>query len=180
MWSPLTANVSRSCLPSQRFALKQASRNAFSTHKAAQRKPASSLLLMAGGGSALLYTLQGQPIRCDYTPSAARPYAEAHHPAYQGPGSSAAAARDTSLRVDSSVDIKSLSFGAVAGISTGIFIKKGLKAAGFLLGGAFVMLQVRSLLEDSVLADVLAVPLCTRNGRRGLARDGQQIRSLDG
>lgn len=35
-----------------------------------------------------------------------------------------------------------LSFGAVCGICTGVFIKKGLRAIAFLLGGVFVFLQV--------------------------------------
>lgn len=35
-----------------------------------------------------------------------------------------------------------LTFGTVCGICAGVFIKKGLKAAAFLLGGVFVLLQV--------------------------------------
>lgn len=35
-----------------------------------------------------------------------------------------------------------LGFGTVCGICAGVFIKKGLKAAAFLLGGVFVLLQV--------------------------------------
>lgn len=34
-----------------------------------------------------------------------------------------------------------LSFGAICGICAGVFVKKGLKAAAFLLGGVFVLLQ---------------------------------------
>ncbi|KIM24020.1 hypothetical protein M408DRAFT_76582, partial [Serendipita vermifera MAFF 305830] len=34
-----------------------------------------------------------------------------------------------------------LTFGTVCGICTGIFVKKGLKAAAFILGGLFVVLQ---------------------------------------
>lgn len=35
-----------------------------------------------------------------------------------------------------------LSFGAVCGICAGVFVKKGAKLVAFMLGGAFVMLQV--------------------------------------
>jgi hypothetical protein len=36
-----------------------------------------------------------------------------------------------------------LTFGTVCGICAGVFIKKGLKATAFILGGVFVILQVR-------------------------------------
>lgn len=35
-----------------------------------------------------------------------------------------------------------LGFGAVCGICAGVFVKKGLKALAFLLGGVFVLMQV--------------------------------------
>ncbi|KAK0210651.1 FUN14 family-domain-containing protein [Desarmillaria ectypa] len=41
----------------------------------------------------------------------------------------------------SSVSIYELSFGTVAGVCSGVFIKKGAKATAFLLGGIFVLLQ---------------------------------------
>jgi|ERR1712093_9360 len=111
--------------------------------------PSSSFfLLLAAGGSALaLYNVhRSSPLRCEgVTTSAARPYAEPHTPSIQGPGSAklsnARTRRNDLPEVESGLDLRSLSFGAVAGISTGVFIKKGLKAAGFLLGGAFVFLQ---------------------------------------
>lgn len=40
-----------------------------------------------------------------------------------------------------------LSFGTVVGVCTGVFIKKGIKALAFLLGAAFVVLQVRCSLQ---------------------------------
>ena len=43
----------------------------------------------------------------------------------------------------SSVSFYELGFGTVAGICAGVFIKKGAKALAFLLGGVFVLLQVR-------------------------------------
>lgn len=45
----------------------------------------------------------------------------------------------------SSVSVYELSFGTVAGFCAGVFIKKGAKAAAFLLGGIFVLLQVGCL-----------------------------------
>lgn len=43
----------------------------------------------------------------------------------------------------SSVSFYELGFGTVAGVCAGVFIKKGAKALAFLLGGVFVLLQVR-------------------------------------
>ena len=43
----------------------------------------------------------------------------------------------------SSVSFYELGFGTVAGVCTGVFIKKGAKALAFLLGGVFVLLQVQ-------------------------------------
>ncbi|ORX33812.1 FUN14 family-domain-containing protein [Kockovaella imperatae] len=45
---------------------------------------------------------------------------------------------------ESQISLFQLGFGSVAGICTGVFIKKGLKAIAFLLGGAFVLLQYLS------------------------------------
>ena len=42
----------------------------------------------------------------------------------------------------SSINVYELSFGTVCGICAGVFIKKGVKAVAFVLGGVFVMLQV--------------------------------------
>ncbi|KAJ6630689.1 FUN14 family-domain-containing protein [Mycena sp. CBHHK59/15] len=41
----------------------------------------------------------------------------------------------------SSVSVYELSFGTIAGICAGVFIKKGAKAVAFFLGGVFVLLQ---------------------------------------
>jgi hypothetical protein len=42
----------------------------------------------------------------------------------------------------SSLSMFELSFGAVAGICSGMFVKKGAKAVAWFLGGVFVLLQV--------------------------------------
>jgi len=42
---------------------------------------------------------------------------------------------------ESSVNVYELTFGTVCGICTGIFVKKGAKALGFVFGGIFVLLQ---------------------------------------
>jgi hypothetical protein len=52
---------------------------------------------------------------------------------------------------ESSVNIYELSFGTVAGICAGVFIKKGAKTLAFLLGGVFVLLQVRVAIDASFL-----------------------------
>jgi len=39
------------------------------------------------------------------------------------------------------IDVYELSFGTVAGICTGVFVKKGLKTVAFFLGGFFVLIQ---------------------------------------
>lgn len=114
-----------------------------STHNSSRQSISSLLLFVAGGTSLLAYNINSKPFRCEPSNQSARPYAEPHTVSVQGPGSARLTRRNDAPVVESSVDLKSLSFGAVAGISTGIFIKKGLKAAGFLLGGAFVLLQVR-------------------------------------
>ncbi|KAL1409042.1 hypothetical protein Q8F55_005866 [Vanrija albida] len=46
--------------------------------------------------------------------------------------------------VESILSIGQLSFGAVCGISAGVFVKKGLKALAFVLGGIYVLLQYLS------------------------------------
>ena len=43
---------------------------------------------------------------------------------------------------ESILSVYQLSFGAVCGVCTGVFLKKGLRAIAFLLGGVFVLLQV--------------------------------------
>jgi uncharacterized membrane protein (Fun14 family) len=43
----------------------------------------------------------------------------------------------------SEINIYNLGFGSVMGICTGVFVKKGLKTVAFLIGGVFVMLQVK-------------------------------------
>lgn len=126
------------------------------------RSPSTVLLAVAAGSTIAFW--HSSPIRCDVTTSAARPYAESHTPSVQGPGSARLTRANEPPAVESSVDLRSLSFGAVAGISTGLFVKKGLKAAGFLLGGIFVLLQVRQFFCDlgSELTAALPQYLATR------------------
>ncbi|KAI0818551.1 FUN14 family-domain-containing protein, partial [Irpex lacteus] len=42
---------------------------------------------------------------------------------------------------ESAVNLYELSFGTVAGLCAGVFVKKGAKIVGFFLGGIFVLLQ---------------------------------------
>lgn len=48
------------------------------------------------------------------------------------------------LPANSIVDAKQLGFGTIAGICTGIFVKKGLKLIAFALGGVYILLQYMS------------------------------------
>ncbi|KAM0790901.1 hypothetical protein ACM66B_004739 [Microbotryomycetes sp. NB124-2] len=45
---------------------------------------------------------------------------------------------------ESSINVRDLGFGTISGICVGIFVKKGLKAIAFMLGGAFIFLQYMS------------------------------------
>lgn len=49
------------------------------------------------------------------------------------------------LPPQSSLSGYQLGFGAVCGICAGVFVKKGLKALAFMLGGVFVLMQVSPL-----------------------------------
>jgi hypothetical protein len=130
------------------FAIRQRSvtslaRGVHTSQAGRQAKPSHSVLLfVAGTASIFAYSLNAKPLLCQPANQSARPYAEPHTVSVQGPGSAKLTRSNDLPPVESAVDLKSLSFGAVAGISTGIFVKKGLKAVGFLLGGAFVFLQV--------------------------------------
>ena len=50
--------------------------------------------------------------------------------------------RNVDVPPQSSVSLPQLTFGTVAGICAGIFIKKGAKAVAWFLGGIFILLQV--------------------------------------
>ena len=49
------------------------------------------------------------------------------------------------LPAESILSVYQLTFGTVSGICAGVFLKKGLRAIAFLLGGVFVLLQVSRL-----------------------------------
>jgi len=51
----------------------------------------------------------------------------------------------------SAVNLYQLSFGTVAGVCAGVFIKKGAKAVAFFVGGVFVLLQVSSNINCHIL-----------------------------
>ncbi len=50
---------------------------------------------------------------------------------------------------ESAVNLYELSFGTVAGLCAGVFVKKGAKIVGFFLGGIFVLLQVRASIPNA-------------------------------
>ncbi|CAE6437136.1 hypothetical protein ACGC1H_004443 [Rhizoctonia solani] len=85
-----------------------------------------------------LAAFAGKKIYCDaVVPPTARSFsAAAHNP---GPGNTGS--DPLPLPPKSSVNTYELTFGSVAGICAGVFIKKGAKALAFFLGGIFVLLQ---------------------------------------
>ncbi|THU86426.1 hypothetical protein K435DRAFT_558387, partial [Dendrothele bispora CBS 962.96] len=85
---------------------------------------------IAGVGLGLSLSLRPS-IRCEPTPSATSP----------GPTPSKGQPDEIPPPPESTVSLYELSFGSVAGICAGVFIKKGLKTVAFFLGGVFVLLQ---------------------------------------
>ncbi|WWC60872.1 uncharacterized protein I303_103448 [Kwoniella dejecticola CBS 10117] len=93
--------------------------------------------LTLGIGAALAFTsfsfLPNRQVRCESLFS---------------PSSSAGSTNNGPLPADpppgSILSVYELSFGAICGICSGVFIKKGARAIAFLLGGVFILLQYMS------------------------------------
>ena len=87
-------------------------------------------------------TLQGSPPPGSATPPPPAPAAAGDH-------------KDIPPPPTSTVSLYELSFGTVAGICAGVFVRKGAKMVAFALGGVFVLLQVccETLQWVSVLTD---------------------------
>ena len=123
------------CSPLPRLAFRQAHTSAISISRSipkSQSRTYRSLYTTASIGlglSFLTYHSNRQPIRCDTSGSLPRPAAA---------GSSASAGQAP----ESMLNVYQLTFGTVCGICTGVFLKKGLRAIAFLLGGVFVLMQV--------------------------------------
>ncbi|KAH7340811.1 hypothetical protein B0J17DRAFT_335051 [Rhizoctonia solani] len=85
-----------------------------------------------------LAAFAGNKIYCDsaVAPNARSSAAAAHKP---GPGNLGSDPLPPPPK--SSLNTYELTFGSVAGICAGVFIKKGAKAVAFFLGGVFVLLQ---------------------------------------
>lgn len=58
----------------------------------------------------------------------------------------------------SMISLYELGFGTVAGICAGVFTKKGIKAAAWLLGGVFVLLQVSGISLMNLSVDTTSHP----------------------
>lgn len=125
------------CSPLPRLAFRQAHTSAISISRSipkSQSRTYRSLYTTATIGlglSFLTYHSNRQPIRCDTSTGASLP-----RPAAAGSSASAGQAPESMLNV------YQLTFGTVCGICTGVFLKKGLRAIAFLLGGVFVLMQV--------------------------------------
>lgn len=87
-----------------------------------------------------------QPVKCDsiYSPVTTR------QPSTGAAGSQGERGGDAAAPPESILNLYQLGFGTVAGICTGVFVKKGLRAIAFALGGMFVLLQVSICLLHSV------------------------------
>lgn len=94
------------------------------------------LFPLALGGTYLTYNSLSSPARCD------APFAAVGG----GPRPGIGAGGDP----HSEISGYQLGFGAVAGICTGVFVKKGLKAIAFLLGGLFIFMQVSKVGQGRV------------------------------
>lgn len=114
------------------------------THQAASRtltlaRPISrssrALFPLLAGTAFLGYSALSSPAKCESPiptfASGPRPEVGAGNPPIQ-----------------SEISGYQLGFGAVCGICTGVFVKKGLKAIAFLLGGVFILMQVSDLSTD--------------------------------
>ncbi|EAU88618.1 hypothetical protein CC1G_04324 [Coprinopsis cinerea okayama7 len=101
----------------------------------ARTKPSNKLFKSAtittvGLGLAAWWT----PVKCDASPIRTPQSRDPH----------IAPVNDYPPPPQSSVSLYELSFGTVTGLCAGIFVKKGAKAAAWLLGGIFVLLQYLS------------------------------------
>lgn len=106
----------------------------------AKPAPRSNLRLFTtvGLGLTLLYsTLPSRLLRCDTATIAQHPQVGGGNPP-----------------PESILSVYELGFGTVCGICTGVFIKKGLRAIAFLLGGVFVLLQVSDLPQRLLYLEV--------------------------
>ncbi|KIJ34692.1 hypothetical protein M422DRAFT_782831 [Sphaerobolus stellatus SS14] len=103
-------------------------------------------LSVAGGvGLGLSMSLLGETVICDpTTPPASRPTTPVGAAAAGNPVSTEsvpAPEKPLPPPPESILNLYELSFGTVAGICAGVFVKKGAKAVAFFVGGVFVLLQ---------------------------------------
>ena len=132
------------CNPLPRLALRQAHTAAISIPRALPKSGSGfrsyrSLYTTASIGlglSFLTYHSNRSPVLCE---SAALP-----RPTAAGPGAGQAP--------ESMLNVYQLTFGTVCGICTGVFLKKGLRAIAFLLGGVFVLMQASPLTSPTLLS----------------------------
>jgi hypothetical protein len=123
---PLSAPKAR-CNPFPRFRQIHSGPGpiAISIPRTASRSPSRLSLYSLGLGLTFLsYNSLRKPVLCE---AAVTPRPVKH---------------DAGPPPQSMVDFYQLGFGTVCGICTGVFLKKGLRAIAFLLGGVFVLLQV--------------------------------------
>lgn len=89
-------------------------------------KSSFSLYALTAGLGLSAYTLTRPPVLCDTSRAAPVPQRRPDAPP------------------ESVLNVYQLGFGTVCGICTGVFVKKGLRAIAFFLGGLFVLMQYLS------------------------------------
>jgi FUN14 domain-containing protein 1 len=130
LFRPITFRTAQSHLP-------QLSRRTFTTARSTAPRNARLslspvLFPLALGSSYAAYHMLNNPAACESSPSLTNTFSSAPRPEVGG----------GNPPPHSDLSAYQLGFGAVCGICTGVFVKKGLRAIAFLLGGVFVLMQV--------------------------------------
>ncbi|GAA5824006.1 hypothetical protein JCM11251_003377 [Rhodosporidiobolus azoricus] len=99
----------------------------------------TAVALSLAGGAAALASTASKPFDCASDRSTYAQTAPAELAAAGGEGG-----KPVPKEAESILNLRDLGFGTVSGICVGVFVKKGLRMAAFVLGGAFIFLQYMS------------------------------------
>ncbi|GAA5904838.1 hypothetical protein JCM6882_003219 [Rhodosporidiobolus microsporus] len=147
--SPLTTLLRQTARPSPSTPLRTSYTRSLCTSTPTRTFSSRSFLRSYRAALALSLTVSAvvcstaSPLDCASDRSA---YAQ--KPALEPAGGAAASGgeggRPVPKEAESILNLRDLGFGTVSGICVGVFVKKGLKAVAFALGGAFIFLQYLS------------------------------------